>query len=147
MDEQNKYYTPKIEEFHIGFECEFKNNMQSNKWEKEICDQDTISIVFNSWEHEDLDEKFEDEFRVKYLDQEDIESLGWEFIESNLDFKKFSFSTGDELKNTIENAWKLRLEKEPYRVFITQGHGWTRFLGTIKNKSELKRLLKQLNIL
>ena len=86
---ENKYFIPDIEDFHIGYECEFKNNMQDNVWKKEICDMDLVSIAFSSWEHEDTDDKFSDNFRVSYLTKEQIEAEGWTkeksyFIKNNI---------------------------------------------------------------
>lgn len=46
--EENKYYVPKIEEFHVGFECEYFDECL---WKKEICDIDTISIASSVEEH------------------------------------------------------------------------------------------------
>ena len=35
MEQQNKYYTPTIEELHIGYECEYLNiNGDEDVWEK-----------------------------------------------------------------------------------------------------------------
>ena len=31
---ENKYYTPSIEEFHVGFECEYKE-INSEEWEED----------------------------------------------------------------------------------------------------------------
>ncbi len=57
-----KYYTPSIEEFHVGFEYEFFHN---NEWRKQ-----TFSLI-DGWPKDLKDSK------VKYLDQEDIEGLQW----------------------------------------------------------------------
>lgn len=141
---ENKYYTPTIAEFHVGFECEFKNKMQSNEWEYNVCDTDLISIAFDSHEHEDIDDKFEDTFRVKYLDKEDIESFGFiheggKMISSAIQYYK---STENYYIDYTTSNNKLKIHNgesyEQYESF---------FQGYIKNKSELKKLLTQLEIL
>ena len=33
---ETKYYTPSIEEFHIGFEYEVKDLYSKDSWEKEV---------------------------------------------------------------------------------------------------------------
>ena len=73
--EQNKYYTPDIQEFKIGFECEFFNNMQDKQWNKVICDQDHIAIAYTCFEEgtKEWEDDISQTFRVKYLDDKDIE--------------------------------------------------------------------------
>lgn len=140
---KNKYYTPTIDEFYVGFECEFKNNMQSNIWEKEVCDVDTISIVYDYIEHESIDDKFEDAFRVKYLDKEDIESLGWEGQKANsVYFKKGKYRLVHWLSDN-----EIGRDVSIYESYDggTQEEALIR-KAIIKNKSELKKLLKQLGI-
>lgn len=135
----SKYYTPEIEEFHVGFECEFKNSMQSNKWEKEVCNVDTMSIAYDSFEHEDYKGEFANIFRVKYLDREDIESLGlklWQIPGDSFDWEFYLDSEkGESLGKVTFNDNNTIDELELFGTIFN-----------IKNKSELKRILKQLGI-
>jgi hypothetical protein len=99
-----------------------------------------------------------DSFRIKYLDKSDIESTGFNFIEeedNELTFRKeiseFDYYTltlrysQEGTPIVIIEEWsqnKLvnkKLEKEFWSSY-------TLFHGEIKNISELKRILKQLNI-
>lgn len=72
----SKYYTPEIEEFHVGFECEYKSTINNNtywtslKLEKEHFSDDHYYNPFRLF------------LRVKYLDKEDIESLGFNFYKN-----------------------------------------------------------------
>ena len=111
---ENKYFIPDIEDFHIGYECEFKNNMQDNVWKKEICDMDLVSIAFSSWEHEDTDDKFSDNFRVSYLTKEQIEAEGWEFIQI--------YPKGACIfqKGTKEEGCELTCDFTEHRVHFTE---------------------------
>ncbi|MEE9379620.1 MAG: hypothetical protein V3V33_16465 [Candidatus Lokiarchaeia archaeon] len=133
----SKYYTPEIEEFHVGFEYEvaINDSEEGIKWIVLICNEGQVIPEIN------LDKgKY---VRVKYLDREDIESLGWKYqpdrdnIELFYDNKTRKHSI---IHNTINNWVIVTLRNEERK------EDYTVFVGTIKNKSELKRLLKQLGI-
>lgn len=152
----DKYYIPNIEEFHVGFEYELlkKVSRYDNYWRFEIVKKVFTPVKTNrdfDWIRLkiDLEDK---EIRVKYLDQEDIESLG--FINSKLTNEiwlykdKLDFRGLGE-KYTIGINW--RPGRNHLLVFYVPDEkqipaGLTIFAGAIKNKSELKRLMKQLNI-
>lgn len=149
---QSKYYTPSIEEFYVGFECEFKNSMQSNTWKKEICDQDTISIIYDTYEHEDYEDEFADTFRVKYLDKEDIESLDWEYTGQKDDYGFLLFTKNIKAGFNSGNLLTLRYSPINRGIWIKRknygswGDNVDELPFSIKNKSELKKLMQQLNI-
>lgn len=125
---ENKYYVPDISEFHVGFEYEWLCTA-GNKWLKKVYKEGIF-----------LEESLEN-CRVKYLDKEDIESLGFEEIGQE-DY----YLNGDLDNWRIERLYDkdknyfYRIEKED-RGDIEQI-----FFVYIKNKSELKKLLKQLGI-
>jgi len=129
MIKEDKYYTPDIEEFHIGFEFEYLD-INTKEW--------TIEIDFTTFYDYDTDstwnlKKYIDDFkiRVKYLDKEDIESLGF----------KYNETSGFHENNIIGVALY-------YDHQIRIWHQGSDFLGTfyIKNKSELIKLLDQVNV-
>ena len=129
--ENNLYYTPTIEEFHIGFEYEEYQFLERN-WKTVKCE----FIKPNTT----IDPKW---FRVKYLDQSDIESLGWEskgkshFIKSDWILRKFEDGLIiylDYYAGKLEHSW---MYEDSVKIL---------FEGTIKNKSELIKLMQQLNI-
>ena len=168
----DKYYTPTIEEFHVGFEYEvtmmssgglvmmnFKDNTNETIsepnhkiWEKTVVTStmaDTgkmITMPFNDgtltyedttlpYDHRSIEDIVSllksDQIRVKYLDQEDIESLG------------FVSDSGD--KDFIIGEFQLEIIKDI--IFISKRYGEIPlFQGTIKNISELKRILRHLII-
>lgn len=139
----NKYYTPKIEEFHIGFECEIKDIPPPEEdWHQHIISKYNQFELLEEW----LEEK---SIRVKWLDIEDCESLGWE--------------------QPDKNGWYHFKDNYRYRLYLGSGmlppnsthlelfiHSKTSdddkpanspvFRGIVKNKSELKRLMEQLGI-
>lgn len=143
MKQQSKYYVPDITEFHVGFEFEIEDHAH---WRK------------GDFHELDLYKRFDDYYlRVKYLDKEDIESLGFNDGSSykldNHIKPKYSFFkiTDNDIIYVIQVYWDmLRDERENLvRIFKGKLHKYPYteiFRGDIKNKSELKKLLKQLNI-
>lgn len=149
----NKYYTPTIEEFHVGFECEMKNSSDEPfEWEpfKIIGVDDGImgKNALMDWSFYDTRNAIEDKsIRVKYLDKEDIESLGWENIEDRGMSENYGYSFQKPIEYFSGGVayYRLRYWFTTHRVRI-EPLGGPIFDGTIKNKSELKVLLKQLGI-
>jgi len=152
--ENDKYYTPEIEEFHVGFEYEYRGFLAGD-WENITTEQEDFSIMFDDFEHE-MDGKFNELYRVKKLDNEDIESLGWR-PEHIIDV--FS-GDGNELvhgfSKTINetDSYCLIYTNHVLQIYLQHVYNlasgnWSqqiKFEGTIKNKSELRRLMKQLGI-
>ena len=124
----NLYYTPTIEEFHVGFEYQF--NHKDKGW---------IDFKFggtDDWSILEIDMEIENnEIRVKYLNQSDIESLGWRFGTNDYVFP--------ENKNVTYGQYKLLFNNNELEIIHLSG---TLFRGIIKNKSELNKLMQQLNI-
>jgi hypothetical protein len=131
---ENKYYTPEYEDFHAGFEYEYNDYDMSGmpNWKKQIWD--------GQWNipkrHYD---KYSEDWRVKYLDREDVESLGFQEI-----------GQADYYMNGIVD--NIRIEKlfhkeiySFYRVnYSRYDIGITCLFAEIKNKSELIKIMKQL---
>ncbi len=149
-----KYYTPTLEEFHVEFEYEIFQ--KGTPYDSKILT--TFPVEENdTW----LKSKYPDPFlgyniekilgihkpRVKYLDKEDIESLG-------LKFKKEEYLVTDEYYRLVFKFSEIPYELDYYpnrnRIYIGNTETYedhvTKFDGTIKNKSELVKLLKQLGI-
>lgn len=138
----DKYYTPEISEFFVGFEFE----ILYKEWEKSNYSTTHINLyLINS--NIDLNK-----IRVKYLSKEDIESLGFnitkdnEEIELSLESKKYigGPSAGDDYKIVILYG----LDNKEMWIYkqCNNGYEYDLFKGLIKNKSELIKLLKQLGI-
>lgn len=154
MTEEEKYYTPSIEEFHVGFEYEiyseglFEDSIEdfcgwySYKFQQGNCFRDFEDIKLNL-----------QQIRVKYLDKSDIESLGWKEAEETKEIlQRFGRYTvfecanifltvySDNMISIVVNTGKVKLTpNEPMDLACI-------FNGTIKNKNELKTLMKQLGI-
>ena len=145
--ENNLYYTPTIEEFHVGFEYEY-NSSDKKHWTTCIIDKRDMTSSNMDWCSpnwiEDVFNQIETNgVRVKTLDQSDIESLGWE--EGTYNTIK-GFIKNDKLL-TINYNYKTGpvVDISYFPMFKKQGLSRI-FIGTIKNKSELIKLMQQLNI-
>ncbi len=144
---KEKYYTPTIEEFHVGFaiECNVEGNcipvpyainyLQGNGKPDLL---DVLNSLINKW------------IRVKHLDREDIESEGWLHDQTTKDGAYFYYGSLMTEKEFMLTCPSARLSKgEDYtnlsisslRDHITEG-----FDGVIKNLSEFRKLQKQLGI-
>lgn len=175
-DLENKYYTPAIEEFHVGFEYEVREtrysyevqHLEDNKfkvlsepkqvsdWYKEVYKLDSFMYSLEDEIFDNLSAYVENKtVRVKYLDKEDIESFGFintknyssgsnyqKIVDGYLFYEITNEEWGDETILTIERFYQSKLIAKP----INEHNSVTIFQGTIKNKSELKVLLKQLGI-
>ena len=153
-----KYYVPEIEEFCIGFEYE---EYQQKEWNKLISPPKSLGYewvkkVFNtSTSLGKIKSKLE-KIRVKSLDTEDIESLTFVF------YKEFPVNYMEETCYTFHSE-ELNLmlgfyPKSSVMSFATKDQSKNRvFLDTsvdpnrinmvkVKNKSEFKKLLKQIDI-
>tara|TARA_R110002074_G_scaffold366532_1_gene540490 strand:- start:74 stop:514 length:441 start_codon:yes stop_codon:yes gene_type:complete len=139
---ENKYYVPDIEEFYVGFNYE---SLQDPR----LPDED------DSWERNTIEDEWDlktfigyycvthIELRIKHLDREDIESLGFTHVASGW----YNYTLAITIPHWTD--LKLRTWKDN-EVIITGFRGDEEgilFQGTLKNKSELKKLMNQLGII
>ena len=137
----NKYYTPELEEFHVGFEFEFFDPDDKDWTLTKISCQSELC----NWTSYDIDY-----LRVKYLDKEDIERFGFEEMNNNnpnfgkcFKYKQYNLrremNTGGFLL-TLNDLTRTPESYNLYKEIVL-------FRGMIKNKSEFQRVLKQVGIL
>jgi len=157
-----KYYTPTIEEFCVGFECELRNSSGKNyEWEpfKIVgVDDGEISGSKMDWSFYDSANAIKDEMiRVKYLDKQDIEECGW-----HSEMVVNVWSEDDDIidgyvinKNNTDTYVLLHSEEGNIvgiylqRIYNEFSGNWEEhrlFSGYINNKSELKNIMKMINI-
>lgn len=137
------YYTPEPSEFHEGFEYEKIESIvyKNNRWGFPVKSQ-----VFTKkhWTNKGTNYNFfedikEGRIRVKKLNKDDIESLG--FIEVSKDWyhehaKSIGTNNGYQISaSSIEDMYEIS--------FGVHEHSKILFKGIIKNKSELIKILKQ----
>lgn len=133
---ENKYYTPSIEEFFVGFEFERRNLLDRRKW---------VECTFKDGE---CAEQYcnEEEGRVKYLDSSDIEELGFKLVFSDIGIE--CWKLGDfELRTDVDLGAYIDSDNL-YSIFYNPyGKQYNCvFSGIIKNKSEFRKVLNMLNI-
>ena len=149
MEESNKYYQPQLEEFCEGFE--FEECVDGKTWDKERSYTPNEFVRNNKFELQEWIS--ENRIRVKLLDSQDIVDCG------------FIKVANDPVKQKWINALSFegndcRIELFPYiggipeqlrgivTVFTTLNYGGCiKFHGKIKNKHELKTVLKQIGVL
>ena len=144
----DKYYTPTIEEFHIGFE--FYEDINGEKFKQVFGEMFTeLRQIENGLSNGSL--------YVKYLDKEDIESLGWESgMHVNIWSDDDDIVEGWSIAVNNTDTYVLFYSPENntvgiylQRVYNEVTGNWTShimFSGIIQNKSELKKLMKMINI-
>ena len=131
---KNNYYIPKKEEFYHGFEYERLNG--EGKFTPMIYGTESMQCSFK-----DMDKDMEN-CRVKYLDQEDVESLGFNRSLDEPD-EWFSSYKGN---SDIQFYFDDKKENKELGKGISIYNETLEFSGYIKNKSELKKLLKQIRL-
>jgi len=171
----NKFYTPEIEELHIGFEVQ---KQMQELISKELNNKLELKLRFNSDYEMNHDATFANytitandirnydlnphvlktEIRVKYLDREDLESIGWIKTEKefNPTFNDNVFFIEKQIENGLNKTYRLRLFDDfVINIFlfekISRKSQWLESicllnLIQVKNKSELQKIMKMLNI-
>ena len=147
----DKYYTPETKEFHVGFKYETKviglNGKEESflpvKWTESCNMFGLFNVYFDGSKHIIT---VPDSIRVKHLDREDIESLGWELDQCTKDGCSFYLGSMMDRHN-----WNLtfggRSNPDNYiSIYDTNGKSDNSFTGAIKNKSELVKVLKMISV-
>ena len=136
------YYTPKAEEFHIGFQYEWLGI--NEEW---IKSDSPDEITLDGYEEQAYG------LRVKHLDREDIEGEGWGYDNNeepipplrNAPYEMpIAFCYEEGLNQYLLYKYKDGLIAIEH-VFDCSGEGYI-FKGFILNLSEFRKLMKQLNI-
>jgi hypothetical protein len=155
---EDKYYTPGIEEFHVGFEYQFACEAtiagvsQPDFWVESIVESPSglIDIMERA-------EVIKDCYRVKYLDKEDIESLGWVCSKSMSNDLAAGFTfTIEHTKRNNEYFdlagnilsfpdWGLYLLGNN-KILIKDTDALVVYHGECKNISKLRTILKDIGI-
>jgi hypothetical protein len=166
MKENEKYYTPEIEEFHVGFEYEML--FPNGHYYMQNFGEPIKHLQLQEYP-DDLMKIAHAITRVKHLDREDIESLEFEFDNNYSEIvneertmvfsKKVKHRGEDKILMMIYNTsskWMLisvnskegasyLMESKTNQVgipIITIETNNTLFAGITKNKSELNKVLK-----
>jgi hypothetical protein len=139
--EDAKYYVPSIEEFHVGFEYEFRT---LKAWEKKEVDWNDFPSYAGDYIGEAISEA--EGIRVKYLDSEDIKSLGFDQITDdcfNLTLKTYRGRVNPELRILLRETVLMYFAIDPD---LGEEESFVLFTGTLKNKSELVSQLERCGV-
>ncbi len=156
---QDKYYTPSIEEFRVGFEYEYNSEtLQYNLvdfsdpmtipekignevkvWNKRIFGVTDFETMIYNIGYSDRIKRY----RVKYLDREDIESCGFEIIKEGCPWQYMK--GGCKLVTDIHSD-KTGMPENTKVIIYQKGDEYPYFDGTIKNISELKQILTMIGV-
>jgi hypothetical protein len=125
MNNNSRYYVPDVSEFHVNFEFEFHS--EKREWKKYVFDLfKPMAVLQNVVDNPEM-------FRVKYLDEDDLIELGWTRKCYEL------FTLGEYLLGMHTNSNVL------IEVYHESSYD-TLFDGTIRNKSELRKVMAMLGI-
>ena len=154
--DMEKYYTPEIEEFHVGFEYESYETIYTHEWDKGtdkwinrvVKDANQVHMNgepkaiyhINMLNNGEPIKDWNKTIRVKHLDREDIESLGWApkgsgvSVDNSVTFERFQckdYMMIFQSDNTVSiyGEWNNCL-----------------FTGKLANKSELKKILQWIGV-
>lgn len=148
MENENKYYTPTIEELKVGLECEWLADPVNEIYKPIELPENMLSLTLNTagWNFEKLGVPGPiTNYRVKYLDTEDIESLGFvKALYKSSEVYQFSNVVITSYTRLNENGLTLDISVLPK---LNNSSLMRIFRGKVKNKSELKTIMKQIGIL
>ena len=137
----DKYFIPKIEDIHVGYECQFCNQCWSTPLQSDLVvpepkNQGWWNIkITTDHDFEELEWLLGDSIRTPYLTKEQIEAEGWE--ESNVN-NFFSFKNNDR----FYVSWYPEMN----RIEFGDDENEIGFAGTCPSINEFRTICKLLNI-
>ncbi len=136
---EDVYYVPDIEEFCVGFRYELEDlavDLVNREFRPVTFDVgDRLIILLEDYIPNRL-------VRAKHLSKQDIIGLGWTYkrtrFHSSMIFRGFVDERGCDIKImfNVTSNW----------LIVYNENDSCRFSGTIRNKNEFKKLIKQLKI-
>jgi hypothetical protein len=136
-----KYYTMTEEDICIGLEFEvphYNDGKEPEEYMKLIFNLNTIEYWFNK--DSGAGYSIPENCRIKHLDRQDIEELGWKlYSQGNENYFTFRIHKNGDLQMGVSFG-------EPAKVNFSTRDGLETMKFILKNKSELQKLMKQLNI-
>lgn len=138
-----KYYTPNLEDIYYGYKMQWLQKANGNAFVLDGVDIDTWQnwdYHFQGYSVNGLRNMIADKrIRTKYLDKEDIESLGWkEMLTNNIDDNECVYRIGNvDLDYNLDIHWLHIADRIDYDKC---------FKGKCKSINELKKIMQWLNI-
>jgi hypothetical protein len=126
----NKYYIPNLEEFHVGFRYEFLSDpCIYGTWRKVTCTKD--KVIHHLLETEPSS------FRVKFLDRDDIEELGWDFESDDSFIQTYFITCGGNIYQLTKSDKSIKIINKG----LIKENNVTLFFGQLKNYNKLKDIM------
>lgn len=158
MEQQNKYYTPSIEELHVGYELEVEDFNQGHEngvqWIKSIIkhggnyERNTHEQIFDGTTIQGIEARndvyIRNTYRTKYLDREDIESCGWEIVWEDNKEQGYKMVKPSTIKDQAPDEWELTHYDKI--VYISSEYSNRCFDGFCPSINELRTIMKLLQI-
>lgn len=144
ITENGKYYTPTKEEFHVGFEYEWEDAQYPEYvWDNAVIKEGAQIDDIHGMRFEDFPKY---NIRVKHLDVVDIQSFDFSLLHTiKYDpYPERSYADFEIRKHNIQTVM-LRHFYNTGVVIINKGMAIL-FHGTILNKIELQRIMRQIGI-
>lgn len=142
-----EYYTPSIEEFHVGFEFEVRlldGYWNPGEWEKQsilkVGTGHENKMFTLAWIHEMFEGDISGYIRVKRLDADDIKELGWSKVLAN------TAEDGHYRMGGVFSVLMWHDARTNKCIISFNNKSQNLFFGTILNLSELRFQMKRLGI-
>jgi hypothetical protein len=130
---ENKYFTPDIEDFHIGYECELLMNTNVSILNPTSNAPEFKPFIFEKNKIELLIELY-DSIRVPYLTKEQIEAEGWK-LNYNLGDFDYYIKTVNDTEHELEFCYKERININIWKR--TLYHGECKDINTFRKITKL----------
>jgi hypothetical protein len=130
---ENKYFTPDIDDIHIGYELEVNYNFKLNDiFHKKIIDSfEELSDIHSRMPGDCV-------IRIPYLTKEQIEAEGWKFDYNLGDFDYYIKKVNDKEEYELEFCYKERININIWKR--------TLYHGECKDINTFRKLIKLLGI-
>jgi hypothetical protein len=133
---ENKYFTPDIEDIHVGYECELLMNTNVSILNPTSNAPEFKPFIFEKNKIELLIELY-DSIRVPYLTKEQIEAEGWKF-DYNLGDFDYYIKTVNNTEYELEFCYKERININIWKR--------TLYHGECKDINTFRKIIKLLEI-
>jgi len=147
MIDKEKYYTPQLEDFYVGYECEVNwNRGYSKEFTPFLFKLGSMPHGYTR-EYGDALIAYDDgyaKFRTPYLTKEQIEAKGWVYINPYGDRESFQFNTIDEDNNYLNYFMEVSF-KDRWLKIEEMGSD-SLFQGECKSINEFRKITKWLGI-
>lgn len=134
---KDNYYTPELEDVYVGYECEIRSDSNDTIWWEQQTIKKGWSGVDDTLELLTYYIKY-NFIRTKYLDKDDIESLGFKYKET--------IRSGDYF--TKDNLGLIYIKEDNilimYKIYEDIKYNQMIFEGNCKSINELKKIIKYL---